>query len=934
MLPAPNARISLILAITFSAAALALPSSVRAAAGAPQICTVGTTCVIGEYLYDDNYIPITTADICTINAKDPDEVDYIIDEDMPPSAEGDGFYFHEFTAPATEGYYRAEVCCAPDGETLCLDKSFEVRSDASSLTDNSIATAVWGYSGRTLSGFGTLVSDIWSSSTRTLSSFGDLVSSIWSNSSATNLATKSDVKQSTESANLTAIKTSVDESRLLLEQLVNKPIIQNFIEEETVDLSTKLKDTKTIASQLYANNQYIASKASLIASRWYGLSDKQLIEAVDELSSLLGEEGDSSSNNSVFGQVNWLKKSWDWDTLDSLQTQTKSIAGSIDSVSRQLGSYGKTKTAYTEIRNLATKTSVLSKMVGATGDGSSARTVFGKLREVEDLAQVLNSRSQEADKVLAGWKDNSKKKNISTLIGDLVKKVLAINRVPKARSVFASIDKSKSPETQLKNQVLVAKAVITANELLLARGSGRPLASTWLEEGSIVFKSLVTNPSRLISQDVPLKYYLPPEVTKESIVSTSEGLTVEYDAEKGQYYVEGSYKLGPGESLTLSVTVDDGLWDITDDELASLHKQAEELARPLEKTSFFAQGVTLKSDIDASLDKAKGLRDAAVTPEQKIRAYREANIEINSAQEKLDKLQELVTQAGATGTLFGFVGGAQTLAVWGLIIIMAAGFVFLALYMRTLGVNSTAKEKIQKGKGKKNGKTNGEMFEAPKKKRRWGRVIQIALPLIIVAVVSGTISALIARSVILSSIEKQEEASSAIPEVLSQDTEAAPAPEEDLGLGGEDVVRVVVPQGGTVNIRTGPSLSDEIIMRLETSQEVTRIGEDAEWVNIAIETSDPLENATEGWVNKKFVEEPLVEEPLLDESSEPKTLTVKDTPTGFLRVRSTPSTQGEELGKVNPGETFSVMDSSSGWFQIEMPDGVVGWVSGTYASVE
>jgi len=53
-----------------------------------------------------------------------------------------------------------------------------------------------------------------------------------------------------------------------------------------------------------------------------------------------------------------------------------------------------------------------------------------------------------------------------------------------------------------------------------------------------------------------------------------------------------------------------------------------------------------------------------------------------------------------------------------------------------------------------------------------------------------------------------------------------------------------------------------------------------------------------------------------------------------LRVRSTPSTQGEELGKVNPGETFSVMDSSSGWFQIEMPDGVVGWVSGTYASVE
>jgi len=943
MIPAPNARISLILAITFTAAALVLPSSARAAAGAPQTCTVGTTCVIGEYLYDDTYTPITTVDICSLTAKEPDGDPYITAQNMPPAT--DGWYSHSFTAPATTGYYRAEVCCSPDGEEMCLDKSFQVTESSTAPSTEDIAAEVWDYSGRTLDNFGTLVTDIWGGTTRTLSSFGTLVSSIWSNDSRTltssgvdtsSLATKTDLKVATQSASLGdlgAIKATVNENRLLLEQLVNKPIIENFIEEDaTADLETKLKDTKTVSSQLYANNQYIASKASLLVSRWYGLSEKQILDSVMELSNLLGEESDSASDNSIFGQIAWLKKSWDWEVADSAYSQAKTIANSLNSVQHQLGSYGNTKLAYSEIRNLASSTSSFSKIVGAIGDASSKKTLFGKLNEVEDLAQVLDSRSQEADKVLAAWKDNSKKKNLASVISDLVKRVLAINRVPKAKNIFAAIDKSKSQETQLKNQVLGAKAVVAANKLLLARGSGKPLTNTWLEEGSVVFKSLVTNPSRLITQDVPLKYYLPPEVTKESIISTSDGLEVKYDTEKGQYYVEGTFKLSAGESMTLSVTVDEGIWEITDDQLASLHTQAEELAKPLEKTSYFAQGVTLKSDIDASLDKAKGLRDAAVTPEQKIRAYREANIELNSAKEKIDKLKELATQAGATGTLFGFVGGAQTLAVWGLIIIMSAGFVFLALYMRALGVNKAIKEKsteVKKGKGKP---TAGIIPEVKKRKFQFGKLVQVVLPLLIVSAVSATASALIARKVILASVEKQQAAVSQ-PQVLAESTTPTPTPSEETAVGGEDIVKIVVPKGGTVNIRKGPSTSDEILLRLETSQDVTRIGDEGEWVNVVFDNPTALESITEGWVNKKYVEEPQPEISTNDAEVSGSVI-IGDTPTGWLRVRSSANTGSEEVAKVNPGESFNLVDSSNGWFQIELPDGVTGWVSGQYASVE
>ena len=56
---------------------------------------------------------------------------------------------------------------------------------------------------------------------------------------------------------------------------------------------------------------------------------------------------------------------------------------------------------------------------------------------------------------------------------------------------------------------------------------------------------------------------------------------------------------------------------------------------------------------------------------------------------------------------------------------------------------------------------------------------------------------------------------------------------------------------------------------------------------------------------------------------------IQDTPTGFLRVRSEPST-GEEIAQVKPGETYEYLDERSGWYQIKLPD-VEGWVSSEYA---
>lgn len=58
---------------------------------------------------------------------------------------------------------------------------------------------------------------------------------------------------------------------------------------------------------------------------------------------------------------------------------------------------------------------------------------------------------------------------------------------------------------------------------------------------------------------------------------------------------------------------------------------------------------------------------------------------------------------------------------------------------------------------------------------------------------------------------------------------------------------------------------------------------------------------------------------------------IKDTPTGFLRVRMEPSTSATEAGRVKPGEKYHIEESKGGWYQIKYSGQNTGWISGQYA---
>jgi len=57
---------------------------------------------------------------------------------------------------------------------------------------------------------------------------------------------------------------------------------------------------------------------------------------------------------------------------------------------------------------------------------------------------------------------------------------------------------------------------------------------------------------------------------------------------------------------------------------------------------------------------------------------------------------------------------------------------------------------------------------------------------------------------------------------------------------------------------------------------------------------------------------------------------IKETETGWLRVRKTASSGGVEIGRVKPGESYELLSENSDWYQIVFGD-TKGWISVKYA---
>ena len=260
-------------------------------------------------------------------------------------------------------------------------------------------------------------------------------------------------------------------------------------------------------------------------------------------------------------------------------------------------------------------------------------------------------------------------------------KVLSLlGNVDPTAAGFSSLLQVNEQNTQsiqdIQNKLSDLQAVSQTIHDIVSNGSTTPIVQTYMKFDSVVLSFLITNPESA-TQTLQFKAYLPQEVTPDDIMD-ADGLTVDYDPTAQSYFVSSPITLGAGQSVTKNVEIKD-IWVFLADQISSLKQKIETYTNTLTNTQYQAEGSLLTADASGALANIESAQAASYdTPQDHIVVYRSNLALVNQANDDITKLQNLVTEAGASSGLLGNVGGIQTFATWGIILAMILGFSLMA----------------------------------------------------------------------------------------------------------------------------------------------------------------------------------------------------------------------------------------------------------------
>jgi hypothetical protein len=821
-----------------------------------QQCQTSSTCTIGEFLYNDDYSVLTGAS-CTITAKNPDGTPFVTAAAM--TGRSDGWYSYDATLSTTTGLYTTTICCTPASGLMCLDKSFEVKTP---VVSGATPADIWSYSDRTLTSYGTLISDIWNYSTRSLTSFGSLVSDVWGYSNKTLTSFDFNTSSTPAPSTLQNIMAEQTRQREILEKLVNAPVVTLELEDSnTPDLSQKLEDSKKQAGLLYDSVQSSKSRLMTLDEKWSRLSADALSKEITSLSQVWNNPETISS----------LSKSWNTKSVTSIADSSATVKDSLTSLLSS--SATKSNSAPAALLSAVKSLSDIEDALGDVTSDSSDQTFYGYLSAVSEKDELFLTESQKLSSILDDW-EGTGESILKKKINDSQDKLLAINEFPGGESVVEPSNKKATGKAALKNLVFSLQGLAGLNRARLASAVDSPVRGLWLEEGSIIFRAVITNPSSLIAQSAPIKFFLPKELKMEDIMTIDSMLSAGYDTVADSLAVTGTFDLKPGVTKIVAVEVND-VWQLSDDELAGITKKAADLTKSLEKSALLSQGIMLKGDIESSVQKLLSSQIKSTKPENRIKLYREAQLELLTVGANMTQLENLVAQATGNSSIMGFVGGVSTTAVFGIILVVVAGFVFMSSYFKRLVpalANNATLESVADEATSISSIPRLSPLIIPSSSggnKSFWQMPSFITAVVVVTAVSTVALTRMAGGKPTSPQVAEVVAPSIIPSPVATPTpspsiEPSPSPSSDLSAVRSETKdrselsepllthRIEVPSDSSVNIRNKPSSSADIIMALKESQDIVIFKEDGEWRNIGFSEKD----TTKGyWVNIKFIVE-------------------------------------------------------------------------------
>ena len=545
----------------------------------------------------------------------------------------------------------------------------------------------------------------------------------------------------------------------------------------------------------------VNSGVTTLTNKWGSYSVNDVLTNINNIKVSIGVSGDiCGSTTTIFGGINCLQNNGGGggDNTAVLAAISNS-ATKLDSLITELDYNGKSTTAYTDLLSLRTDMAKLVAAMGSSDDLASVATVFGRMRKIQDKIDTFDSVGGQTTTTIDKWGTLSAS-DIYDKVKDLAGQISTINTVNNVSTILNIGNSATMTLQDLKNELLAIKALSVANKSILEKTSEKPVITSWLEEGSIIFKSMLTNPGGM-KQMVPFKFYLPKEADKKNVLKIDPELTLTYDPEQGAYYASGNFVLNGHETKIVAIEVED-VWKISDSQINSLKLQADQLSKPLNGTSYFAQGSTLKSDILAQLEIISRTQKEAITPDSRIKVYRDNSEELSRVLAEVNDLKILATSVASGNSLIGFVGGSQVVSSWLVIFILVTGTVFLAIYIKIVIRQAMLKS-------------------IPKK---------TLLALMLVTMVPSFAGTWMMMNKIVG-------------------TSSANV----LGARVEKIELKVANSSEGIKVRQNPSDDSAIITTITRSTSVDKLQENNQWVSIGISTKmDNQVKYIQGWIKKVF----------------------------------------------------------------------------------
>ncbi|MFA4992261.1 MAG: SH3 domain-containing protein [Candidatus Omnitrophota bacterium] len=134
---------------------------------------------------------------------------------------------------------------------------------------------------------------------------------------------------------------------------------------------------------------------------------------------------------------------------------------------------------------------------------------------------------------------------------------------------------------------------------------------------------------------------------------------------------------------------------------------------------------------------------------------------------------------------------------------------------------------------------------------------------------------------------------------------AYPAETNDLKEG---FVGIGYVKNDAAKVRSGDNVNFETLCTLEKSYPVNIIGKRYSWYKIS------LPKQARVYINKDYVD------PLYDQKN------IGIVNASNVNLRAGPGTNYSIIGQVSDFEKLSVVSEENGWYEIEPPEGLIGWI--------